>query len=307
MKWPDELMFIKNSRLPQKVSTTSMENKWSVISGATSGVGLETARALAAAKSNIIIVCRNAKKAEPIQTELQEKYQVQVNIVVADFADFTQVRQAADYLNLYYPTIDVLINSVGIHSTKKYFNPQGIELCYAVNHLSVLLFTQLLIPSLKSSQQGRIIQVSSEGHRFSKVHLNDINFKRRLYTGLRGYGQSKTAQILSVQALSERLKDTNITINACHPGEVKTAIGSNNGWLYRFFFRHVTSRFLKSPVISGSAIYYLASDPDVCKITGKLFHLTLEEKPAKHAANPILAEKVYAHSCDLVQLSPLSR
>jgi NAD(P)-dependent dehydrogenase (short-subunit alcohol dehydrogenase family) len=302
MKWPEELMFMKNSRATQKQSSASMAGKLSIITGATSGVGLSAARVLAAAKSNVVMVCRNKTKAIPIQTELENTYGVQVDIVVADFSRMDDVRKAADEILKKYAKIDVLINSVGIHSTKKRFNEDGIELCFAVNHLSTFLFAKLLLPKLITQDHARIIQVNSEGHRFSGVKLKDIHFKRRIYTGLKGYGQSKTAQLLTVLEMSEQLKDSNVTINACHPGAVKTAIGSNNGFLYRFFFKHVTSRFLKDPIISGQALYYLAADPELEGISGRFFNLTIDEQPAKHAIDPVMQKKVYALSMEMVGL-----
>lgn len=302
MKWPDELIFMKNGRAVQHQTHASMAGKLSIITGATSGVGLSAANVLAAAQSNIVMVCRNEQKALPIKQELISKYGVSVDIVVADFSRFEDVRKAAQHIISRYPKIDVLINSVGIHSTRKLFNEDGIELCFTVNHLSTFLFTKLLMPTMIKSGTSRIIQINSEGHRFSGVKLKDINFKRRLYTGLKGYGQSKTAQLLTTLELNEQLKNTEVTINCCHPGAVKTAIGSNNGFLYRFFFKHFTSHFLKDPIISGQAIYYLAADPALAGVSGKFFNLTIDEKPAKHATDRLLSPKVYDLSMQMVGL-----
>ncbi len=303
MKWPEELNFMKNSRLPQKETQASMKGLLSVVSGSTSGVGLATLKMLASAGSNLVIVCRNKEKALPIQEEIIKEHHVKVDIVVADFSSFDDVRKAAEYILKSYPKIDVLINSVGIHSTKKLFNKDGIEMCFAVNHLSTFLFTQLLLPRLKESAPSRIIQINSEGHRFSNVKLNDVNFKKRIYTGLKGYGQSKTAQLMTVWELSDQLQGTGVTINACHPGAVKTAIGSNNGPLYRWYFKHVTSHFLKDPIISAKAIYYLAADPELKDVSGRFFNLTIDEVPAKHARDRVLGKQVYDLSMKLVGLS----
>ena len=302
MKWPEELNFMKNKNAIQKETTQSLQGKWAVVSGATSGVGLSTCYELAKAHCNLIMVCRNVKKARPLQQDIQSTYQVEVAIVKADFEKRTDVQKAAETIIQHYPNIQLLINSVGIHSTKKIYTAEGYELCLMVNHLSVFYFTKLLLPLLKQNAPSRILQVNSEGHRFSKFHLKDPHFKRRIYTGLKGYGQSKTAQLLTVLELAEELKDTSVTINAVHPGGVKTAIGSNNGWLYRFFFKHVTSKFLKDPIISGKAIYYLAAAPELDKVSGRFFNLTIDEIPAKHARDRSISKQVYDFSLASVGL-----
>lgn len=302
MKWPKELNFLNSRKMKQHETTQSMTGSLSVLSGATSGVGLKTIGVLAKAGSDIVMVCRNQRKAEPIKKELETLFNVKVDIVVADFMDFDSVRMAANHINQTYPKIDVLINSVGIHSTRKKYNKDGVESSFCVNHLSVFLFTELLLDKMKQSTPSRIIHVNSEGHRFSGVKLKDVNFKRRIYTGLKGYGQSKTAQLLTMLEHDNQLKDTGVTINACHPGAVKTHIGSNNGLLYRLFFKYVTSLFLKDVSISASALYYLAASPEMTGISGKFFNLTIEEIPAKHATNQEMVKPVYDLSKKMVGL-----
>jgi NAD(P)-dependent dehydrogenase (short-subunit alcohol dehydrogenase family) len=302
MKWPEELNFMKNKNAVQKRTQTSLKGKRSIITGATSGVGLSTAKTLAEAGSDLILVVRNKDKGLTVKAMIETDYGVEVDLVIADFSHLSDVRQAANSIIKRYSKIDILINSVGIHSTKKHYTDDQIEQCFCVNHLSIFLFTKLLIPTMIESAPSRIIHVNSEGHRFSRVNLKDINFKRRLYTGLKGYGQSKTAQLLTMLEINDALKGTNVTINACHPGGVKTNIGQNNGWLYRFFFRHVTSKFLKDPAISGEALYYLAADPDLKDVSGKFFNLTIDEMPAKHARDRIMSKKVYDLSMTMVGL-----
>jgi NAD(P)-dependent dehydrogenase (short-subunit alcohol dehydrogenase family) len=302
MKWPEELNFMVNSRKKQHISTESMKGSLAVVSGSTSGVGLNAIRHLAKAQSDIVMVVRNKAKAEIVQAELESTYSVKVDIVIADFTDLESIRKAAEYINRTYKKVDVLINSVGIHSTKKIV-VNGIEKSFLVNHLSIFLFTELLLPKMKESAPSRIIQVNSEGHRFGSVSIKNYNFKGlRLYTGLRGYAQSKTAQQLCSMIQAEQVQGTGVTINCMHPGAVKTAIGSNNGILYRLWFKYVTSLMLKDVDISGSALHYLASSKDLEHVSGRFFNLTIDEVPAKHARNKEKAPKVYQLSKELVGL-----
>lgn len=299
---PEELMFLKNMGAIQKVSDASMVGKICVITGATSGVGLESARRLALGGAHIVMVCRDAKRSEDLQIELTKRYSVNVDVVIADFSRLIDVRRAAASILSNYPKIDVLINNAGMHSTRKTYTTEGIETVFCVNHLAPFLFTQLLLDRLKESAPSRIIQVNSEGHRFNGLDINDLNWKRRHYLGLKAYGASKTAQLLTVWELADKLSGTGVTINAMHPGEVKSNIGNNNGWLYRFFMRNITNRFLKDPKISGEAVYFFAASPDMQNISGKFHYLTLEEIPAKHALDRKKGKEVWTLSMQLTGL-----
>ncbi len=305
LKLPEELMFLANSRKPQHTSNVSMAGKLVVISGSTSGVGLSALKRFAAGGANLVMVCRNRAKAEAIRTEIQSEHDVSIDIYVADFASQDDIRRAAGEILEHHAKIDVLINSVGIHSTRRSYTKDGIETVFAVNHLGVFLFTTLLLERIKQSAPARIIQVNSEGHRFNGLRVRDVNFKRRIYTGLRGYGQSKTAQLLTTWEFADQLSGSGVTINAMHPGAVKTNIGSNNGWLYRFFLRHFTWHFLKDVSISGESLYWLASAPELSDTTGKFFNLTIEEVPARHARNRKRGKAVWDLSRQMCHLDSI--
>lgn len=299
---PDELLFLRNSKAEQKVSTSSMENKVVVLTGATSGVGLEALKRLAQGQATIVMVVRNQKKAEEVRNAVLSTFNVSMDIVVADFSNSDQVRHAADVILAKYPKIDVLINCAGLHSTKATYTSEGFETVFFVNHLASFLFTNLLLERLIQSAPSRILHINSEGHRFNGLDIHDIHWKKRPYTGLRGYGASKTAQLLTMWEMADQLKNSGVTINAMHPGDVKTSIGSNNGWLYRMFSKLVIQPMLKDPKISGEAIYYLVADPQMENVSGKFFHLTVEEKPAQHALDRTLGKQVYDLSIELTGL-----
>lgn len=300
MKYPKELQFMQNSKMKQFTSDQRLDGKLCVISGSSSGVGLSTLKKFASLGANLVMVVRNKEKSIPLQEEIKSTYNVEVDIVVADFTDFESVRKAAEEINDKYKQIDLLVNSVGIHKTKKEISKHGIELVYTVNHLSILLFTLLLLKTIKQTPNARIIQVNSEGHRFYSTKLNDLNFKRHIYTGLRSYGQSKTSQLYTVYELAKILKPFGVTIVAMHPGAVKTNIGQNNGFLYRMFFKYVTSRFLKDVTIASDAIHYLATDSKIIDLSGSFFNLTILEEPAKHATKKEMQKDVWTSSLDLI-------
>ena len=300
---PDELIFIANRRASQKTTTASMTGKVCVVSGATSGVGLAAVRRLARGGAHIVMVCRNADKAEIVRQELVADYNVPVDVVIADFSDLGDVRKAADSLLRDYPRIDVLINSAGLHSTSRTITREGFETVFCVNHLAPFLLTHLLLKRLRQSAPA-VIQVNSEGHRFGGLDLTDLNWERRRYNGYRGYGASKIAQLLTTWEFADRLAGTGVTINAMHPGDVRTNIGMNNGPLYRWFQHNVTWRMLKDPAISGEALYYLAAAPEMAEVSGRFFHLTIDEKPAAPALDREVGRRVWDSSIQMTGLTP---
>ena len=302
LQLPDELAFLKNKRMPQKQSTAMMNGQVVVITGATSGVGYQAVQQLAKAQAHIVMINRNAEKSAHLQQQLQGDYGVRVDVVLADLSDLQDVKKAAAYILKSYPTINVLINCAGIHLTKATYTKEGYETVFCVNHLSSFLLTNLLLERLKESSPARILQINSEGHRFNGLNLDDLHWKKRIYTGLRGYGASKTAQLLTLWEIYDEIKDSGVSINAMHPGDVKTNIGSNNGWLYGFFRRFFINPLLGDPKVSGESIHYLVADPEMHNVSGKFFHLTIEETPAKHALDREKGKSIYYLSKQLTGL-----
>jgi len=303
MKLPEELQFIANARMPQKTTDARMDGRVCIVTGATSGVGHAAAQRLARGGAHLVIVCRNGEKAAAVQAELAREYGAQVDVVLADFTRLADVRAAAATILEQYPRIDVLINNAGVHMTHRTLTVDGHETAFAVNHLAPFLLTRLLLDRIKASAPARIIQVNSQGHRFDGLDLDDLTWARRYYIGVRGYGAAKTAQLLTVWELADRLAGSGVTINAMHPGAVKSNIGMNNGLLYRLYNRIVIYPFLKDPAIAGDAIYYLAAAPEMANVSGKFFNLTIEERPATHALDRELGKRVWAISNQLSAVS----
>ncbi|MHB1317327.1 MAG: SDR family NAD(P)-dependent oxidoreductase [Anaerolineae bacterium] len=305
MKLPEELQFIANARKPQHRTEARLDGRLCVITGATSGVGLAAARCLARGGARLVMICRNADKAARVQGELSQACAVPAEVVIADLRQLEQVRRAAGTILERYPRIDVLINCAGVHHTTRTLTPEGHETVFCVNHLSSFLLTRLLLERLKASAPARIIQVNSQGHRFGGLDLTDLDWARRRYRGLQGYGAAKTAQLLTLWEFADLLQGSGVTINAMHPGEVKTEIGMNNGLLYRLYNRYVIRWFLKDPAISGEAIYYLAAAPEMAGVSGRFFNLTIDEVPARHALDRALGRRVWEISESLTGLAPL--
>ena len=306
MELPDQIHFISSALKPQKTTGARVDEKVCVITGATSGVGYEAAKQLAEGGANLVLVARNSEKAENVRKELAQSYGIEIDVVLADFSKLGDVRIAAEQILANHARIDVLINNAGLHRTTRTLTEEGFELVFCVNHLAAFLFTRLLLDRMIESAPARIIQVNSQGHRFGGLKLDDLNWERRKYRGLKGYGASKVAQLLTVWELADRLQGTGVTVNAMHPGAVKTNIGMDNGWLYRWYQQYLLWPLLKGPEISGEAIYYLAAAPELQEVSGKFFNRTVVENPMPIAQDRKLGKRVWAVSEELTGLPNLT-
>jgi NAD(P)-dependent dehydrogenase (short-subunit alcohol dehydrogenase family) len=168
-------------------------------------------------------------------------------------------------------------------------------------YLSSFIINYYLKEKFLQQNAGRIIYVNSEGHRFAilGLRLDDLNWEKRRYSGSKSYGSAKTAQLLSMLVYNEIFSGSGVTINAMHPGNVKTNSGAENGWFYQFTKKILSDRTAKSPVISAEALYYLGVDQEVAGISGKFFNLTTLEVPAPPALDLEEAQKLYDLSLDL--------
>lgn len=241
-----------------------------LITGATSGIGLVTARALAKRGMTVVLVAHNAEKgAATVARIKRETGTTSVDCLVADLSVQAEVRRLAEEFKDRYSRLHVLINNAGPVFLRRQLSRDGIEMTFAVNHLSHFLLTNLLVDTLKASASTRIINVSSDAHK--KAHIRFENLERRdKYSLMGAYGQSKLAQLLFTYELARRLQGTGVTVNAAHPGLVATNLGKNNGWAARLvlpLMRFVALR----PEEGAQTIIYLATSSEVAEVTGKYF------------------------------------
>lgn len=286
-----------NEYRKQHQTDVGAEGKVVLITGANSGIGLSTAIRFAKAGAHVVMICRSRERGEAARRNIESCAApgARVDLHLADLALLSETRAVCEGLLRAYPQIHILINNAGIHSSTLGFTAEGFERCWATNHLSPFLMTMLLLDRLKQSAPSRIINVSSQGHRFCGVDLNDLDWKKRTYRGLRSYGQSKTANLFVTWHLAEMLAGSGVSAVAQHPGSVKTRIGSNNGAVWRAINKLVMAG-AKDASVSAEALYYLAMSPDVEGITGRFFNLTFQEKPHWHATygrNRLLARNTW--------------
>ena len=303
-RFRDMAELINNDKREPAVCSKKLTGKTVVITGATAGIGLEAARLFAGAGADLICINRNKEKSSRLEAEIASIGKGSIETIISDFSSLKQINGCADRLLKLDRPIDVIIHNAGVFNTKKQFTEDGIETVFQVNHLASFLINYRLMAGLKAANRARIIYVNSEGHRFALagVHLNDLAWKRHLYTGLKSYGAAKTAQLLTMKKFDEYFSDSNVTVNAMHPGNVRSSMGNNNGRAYRFMKKKLVLANAKDPLISAEALHYLAASDETAGVSGRFFNLTTEERPAPHARDESAVDAVWSRSLQLCGL-----
>ena len=300
-QWSNIVAMIRNNRLDPKICPEEFGNKLVVITGATSGIGYHAARKYASHGANLLCINRNLQKSEALSKEIRNDFGVECNFKIADLSNLQDIHRVADDLLRLDTPIEVMIHNAGVYLTKRELTSDGLERVFVVQYLSSFIINYMLTGKLKTQGRGRIIMVNSEGHRFAAwgLRTDDLNWEKRRYSGLKSYGSAKMAQLLSMIVFNEQFKDTGITINAMHPGAVKTDTGQENGPGYLWFKRNFIDKTLKSPEISAEALYYLGVSKEMESVSGKFFNLTTEEEPAPPALDREVAYELWEKSLDL--------
>ncbi len=259
-----------------------MKDKIVFITGATSGIGKVAATELAKKGAHVIIHGRNVEKANKVKEEIIRGCGHQnVDMITGDLASMDDVRKIAEYINSRYDKLDVLVNNAGgVMDAKRQLTIDGLERTFAVNVASLFLLTALLFEKIKKSDDGRIIHVSSEAHRFGRADLDDLQLERK-YSSNRAYGNAKLYVICLAEEMTRRMRETgiqNVTVNALHPGVVATNFAmESKGSLMNFFFS-VFKLFFISPEKGAQTTIHLASSENVKGVSGKYF---AKSKPAR--------------------------
>ncbi len=303
-KWSNIFTMLKNNRKPPENCELDFNDKLVVLTGATAGIGYVTAKHYASKGANLLCINRNKEKSELLKKEIEKEFRVSCDYMVADLSSIQQTHLVADQLLELDKPIDVLIHNAGVYLTKRELTEDGLEKVFMVHYLSSFIINYKLIDKLKAQNKARVIYVNSEGYRFAAwgLRLDDLNWEKRRYSGLKSYGAAKLAQLLAMLIFDECFKGSGVTINAMHPGAVRSDSGSENGKSYKWFKKHIIEKSLKSPEISAQALYYLGVSPDIENISGKFFNLTTLEEPAPPALDREVAGKLWDISLEMGKL-----
>jgi NAD(P)-dependent dehydrogenase (short-subunit alcohol dehydrogenase family) len=272
-----------------------------VVTGASSGIGFETARALARQGAKVLAVSRGsgrgAAQAEAIR---RESGNPDVRFVAADLSSLSEVRRAAGVILSETNRLDALVNNAGVYLAKRETTADGLEATFAINHLAPFLLTHLLLPRLRSSVAPgvtpRVVTVASDAARLGRLH-QDVMLARG-YGGWKAYAQSKLANLLFTFALARRLSGTGVVANALHPGTVATGFAQANGGGVALFFR-VFAPLMRSPAAGARGAIFLASAPEAALVSGGYFRDDAPLAPPPHALDEALQERLWRQSAEL--------
>ncbi len=256
-----------------------------LVTGATSGIGLETARALARKGASVAVGARDARRGQAVVDEL-EKDGGRAELVEIDMASFESIRKAADRFSAEHPSLDVLVNNAGTAVSGRRLSPDGHELTWATNFLGPFLLTGRLLPLLKKAGRPRVVNVGSEGHRAGGIDWENLELERG-YTTFRAYANSKLALALFTRELARR--EPGVAAVVMHPGGIATKIWGAAPRPISWILELV----LPSAAKGAAPVVRLASAPDLASVTGRYFNRFREVTPSTAARNDADAARLW--------------
>ena len=278
-----------------------MKGMTSVVTGANSGIGFVVSTGLARLGSEVVMVCRDRAKGEAALAEIKRSTESgSVELLLADLASLQSVRELASEVLTAHERVQVLVNNAGVIIGRRTVTPDGLESTFVVNYLSHFLLTQLLLDRLRRSSPARIVNVSSSAHYRGKMDFQDLQ-EERGYGASKAYSQSKLAQVLFTHELAKRLEGTGVTVNAVHPGAVRTHWGDEGGALGIVI--RIARPFLLSPEEGGKTPMYVATSQEVEGVSGRYFSKMKVVESSKESYDEAEMRKLWDVSMKLCGLS----
>lgn len=284
------------------VDILASHQKTVLITGATSGIGEAAAMRLAESGARIIIGGRNPVKTQTVVESIRRQTGNQaVESLLADLSSLAEVRRMALEFKSRYDRLDVLVNNAGGFFSQRSTTVDGLERTFALNYLSPFLLTHLLLDVLQDSAPARIVNVSSMAHIWGRPHFDDLQ-SEKAYSGWLAYSRSKMALIYFTYELSRRLAGKNITVNAVHPGFIKTNLQNND----RGFFNSLVKAlevFAVQPAQGAEPLVHLAAAQEVENITGQYYSGKAQKRSHRLSYDQETALHLWQVSKDLCGLS----
>jgi NAD(P)-dependent dehydrogenase (short-subunit alcohol dehydrogenase family) len=278
-----------------------MHGKVVVITGATSGIGRIAAAALAAQGARVVLVARDAGRAERTLERLRAVGpQLAHQAHIADLSSLDETKQVGARIAAQEARIDVLINNAGNVHWRRALTADGLERTFALNHMAYFVLTHTLRERLLAASPARIVNTASGAHRGNSLDFDDLQMERS-YRGLTAYGRSKLANILFTRELARRLAGTGVTANCLHPGFVATGLGQRDAGFFGTMVR-LAMVFAGDPERGAATIVHLAASPAVASASGGYYVDGRETKPSRAAQDDAAARRLWEESVRLAHL-----
>jgi NAD(P)-dependent dehydrogenase (short-subunit alcohol dehydrogenase family) len=286
----------------------AIRGKTFVITGATSGIGLETALRIAAMGGSLALVGRDGARGEAALAAVKRQTPAcEARFFCADLTRLDELRRLAEALLSALARIDVLINNAGAMFGRRAVSADGFELTFALNHVAYFVLTDLLRDRIVASAPARIVNVASEAHRSATLDFDDLQTKRN-YSGWLAYRRSKLANILFTRELARRLNGSGVTANCLHPGFVASRFGDNNGGLYRLGIQVAKRLFAISPPDGAKTSVHVATAAEPGQVSGRYYSKEKQATPSPAAQDDVAALRLWEATAKLIadraKLSP---
>ncbi|MGK2857837.1 MAG: SDR family oxidoreductase [Thermoanaerobaculia bacterium] len=269
-----------------------MNDSTCLVTGANGGIGLETAKALAARGATVVMVGRDAAKLERAVDDVARSAPAgRVEPLVCDLASLRSVRDAAEQFRARHARLDLLVNNAGLFLSDRRTTEDGFEATMGINHLGHFLLTHLLRDRIFASSGARVVNVASNAHRAAKkLDTDDLHAERRPYGGVRAYAESKLANVLYTRELARRWSGRGIRVNAVHPGVVNTRISADGdaSGIVRFLW-DLGRPFMLTPADGAKTTIHVATSDEGGSVSGRYFVKSAQVQPSRQALDDALA------------------
>ncbi len=273
-------------------SIQDLSGKTAIVTGANSGIGLETAKALAGKGALVILPVRSAEKGKQANNEITGEFpNAKIEILELDLSSLASIKSFVEAYSEKHTSLDILINNAGVMIPPYGKTEDGFELQFGINHLGHFSLTGLLLPMLLKSDSGRIVTVSSVAHRNGKINFDDLTWDQRGYKAGRAYGDSKIANLYFTSELARMLEDTQVTVAAAHPGWTRTNLQKHSK-----FWSSLNPIFSQEPPMGALPTLRAATDENINNddYYGPGGFLEIKGYPIKVNSNPLSKDKQIA-------------
>ena len=279
-----------------------MRDKICVVTGANTGLGYESTLAFAQKGAYVIMICRSPERGETARKEIMNRSgNSKIHLLLADLSSQEAISEAANNIIKRWGKVDVLMNNAAMVLSRRVLNDAGIEMQFAVNHLSYFLLTHYLMPCLSASAHSRVVNISSANHWFGKIHFDNLTLQNR-YQLLRAYAQSKLANVLFTYELDRRLTKhglDHIKTHCVDPGRNFTDIGIKHTNPFHGMIWKLRRKISRHPADGAKTQIYVSSSPYVYHLSGKYWRDTLEATSSPRSYDSQVATKLWQVSKDL--------